>query len=167
MQILNHSLSEPIICSLIFISNWSTLSIYVITWYTCRVEINVLWWSKVLYANLFIRQHAKLWDERSYSCKCYLFNLVWVCRSKLRDYNIESMYFWHWTLQGFDEYMNLVLDDAEEVSIKKKSRKPLGMYRYHHFWSFDYNQKLHFWSFCHEEVILTKTYFQKYLLENS
>ena len=28
--------------------------------------------------------------------------------------------------QGFDEYMNLVLDDAEEVLIKKKSRKPLG-----------------------------------------
>ncbi|KAL4561605.1 hypothetical protein LXL04_033775 [Taraxacum kok-saghyz] len=28
--------------------------------------------------------------------------------------------------QGFDEYMNLVLDEAEEVSIKKKTRKPLG-----------------------------------------
>ena len=28
--------------------------------------------------------------------------------------------------QGFDEYMNLVLDEAEEMSIKKKSRKPLG-----------------------------------------
>ncbi|KAK2993252.1 hypothetical protein RJ640_015731 [Escallonia rubra] len=27
---------------------------------------------------------------------------------------------------GFDEYMNLVLDDAEEVSIKKKTRKQLG-----------------------------------------
>ena len=27
---------------------------------------------------------------------------------------------------GFDEYMNLVLDDAEELSVKKKSRKPLG-----------------------------------------
>merc|ERR1712087_439092 len=27
---------------------------------------------------------------------------------------------------GFDEYMNLVLDDAEELSIKKKSRKALG-----------------------------------------
>ncbi|MFQ6627632.1 hypothetical protein Gotur_004835, partial [Gossypium turneri] len=29
-------------------------------------------------------------------------------------------------LQGFDEYMNLVLDDAEEVNVKKKSRKSLG-----------------------------------------
>ncbi|KAJ9537642.1 hypothetical protein OSB04_030375 [Centaurea solstitialis] len=29
-------------------------------------------------------------------------------------------------IQGFDEYMNLVLDEAEEVSIKKKTRKPLG-----------------------------------------
>ena len=28
--------------------------------------------------------------------------------------------------QGFDEYMNLVLDDAEELSIKKKTRKALG-----------------------------------------
>lgn len=27
---------------------------------------------------------------------------------------------------GFDEYMNLVLDEAEEISIKKETRKPLG-----------------------------------------
>jgi len=29
-------------------------------------------------------------------------------------------------LIGFDEYMNLVLDEAEEVSVKRQSRKPLG-----------------------------------------
>lgn len=29
-------------------------------------------------------------------------------------------------LQGFDEYMNLVLDDAEEVDVKKRTRKGLG-----------------------------------------
>jgi small nuclear ribonucleoprotein E len=29
-------------------------------------------------------------------------------------------------VQGFDEYMNLVLDEAEEVNVKKKSRKTLG-----------------------------------------
>ncbi|XP_022079352.1 small nuclear ribonucleoprotein E-like [Acanthaster planci] len=27
---------------------------------------------------------------------------------------------------GFDEYMNLVLDEAEEFHLKTKSRKPLG-----------------------------------------
>ncbi len=27
---------------------------------------------------------------------------------------------------GFDEYMNLVLDEAEEVSMKRKTRKSLG-----------------------------------------
>ncbi|GLC36348.1 hypothetical protein PLESTB_000771300 [Pleodorina starrii] len=27
---------------------------------------------------------------------------------------------------GFDEYMNLVLDEAEEVSMKRKNRKALG-----------------------------------------
>jgi len=29
-------------------------------------------------------------------------------------------------IMGFDEYMNMVLDNAEEVSVKKKSRKPIG-----------------------------------------
>jgi len=29
-------------------------------------------------------------------------------------------------LQGFDEYMNLVLDEAEEVHTKNKTRKTLG-----------------------------------------
>jgi small nuclear ribonucleoprotein E len=29
-------------------------------------------------------------------------------------------------LIGFDEYMNLVLDDAEEISVKRQSKKPLG-----------------------------------------
>ena len=28
--------------------------------------------------------------------------------------------------QGFDEYMNMVLADAKEVSMKKKTEKPLG-----------------------------------------
>ncbi|KAI3431284.1 hypothetical protein D9Q98_004345 [Chlorella vulgaris] len=27
---------------------------------------------------------------------------------------------------GFDEYMNLVLEEAEEVSVKRKTRKSLG-----------------------------------------
>mmetsp|Transcript_4096 Transcript_4096/g.11897 ORF Transcript_4096/g.11897 Transcript_4096/m.11897 type:complete len:90 (-) Transcript_4096:445-714(-) len=27
---------------------------------------------------------------------------------------------------GFDEYMNLVLDEAEEVSLKRQTRKPVG-----------------------------------------
>ncbi|TWW61494.1 Small nuclear ribonucleoprotein E [Takifugu flavidus] len=27
---------------------------------------------------------------------------------------------------GFDEYMNLVLDDSEEIHMKTKNRKPLG-----------------------------------------
>ncbi|RRT74076.1 hypothetical protein B296_00006617, partial [Ensete ventricosum] len=31
---------------------------------------------------------------------------------------------------GFDEYMNLVLDEAEEVNVKKKTRKPLGWSSY-------------------------------------
>uniref|UniRef100_A0A2C9VNZ9 Sm protein E n=1 Tax=Manihot esculenta TaxID=3983 RepID=A0A2C9VNZ9_MANES len=30
------------------------------------------------------------------------------------------------SFMGFDEYMNLVLDDAEEVNVKKKTRKSLG-----------------------------------------
>lgn len=29
-------------------------------------------------------------------------------------------------LIGFDEYMNLVMDDAEEVSMKRQTRKALG-----------------------------------------
>ena len=33
-------------------------------------------------------------------------------------------------LQGFDEYMNLVLDDAYEVYRKKNTRTPLGICLY-------------------------------------
>jgi len=29
-------------------------------------------------------------------------------------------------IMGFDEFMNVVLDDAEEVNIKKKTRRKLG-----------------------------------------
>ncbi|KAL6194424.1 hypothetical protein ACLB2K_035508 [Fragaria x ananassa] len=38
----------------------------------------------------------------------------------IKDVRIEGR------IIGFDEYMNLVLDDAEEVSIKKNTRKTLG-----------------------------------------
>lgn len=34
-------------------------------------------------------------------------------------------------VQGFDEYMNLVLDEAEEVSLKRQTRKPVGARTYH------------------------------------
>ncbi|GAY49420.1 hypothetical protein CUMW_118950, partial [Citrus unshiu] len=43
---------------------------------------------------------------------------IWLFEQK--DLRIEGR------IIGFDEYMNLVLDEAEEVSVKKKSRKPLG-----------------------------------------
>lgn len=32
----------------------------------------------------------------------------------------------YFVCQGFDEYMNLVLDEAEEVHMKTKNRKTLG-----------------------------------------
>ncbi|XWS70910.1 hypothetical protein CRYUN_Cryun03dG0091000 [Craigia yunnanensis] len=43
---------------------------------------------------------------------------IWLFEQK--DLKIEGR------IIGFDEYMNLVLDDAEEFNIKKKSRKSLG-----------------------------------------
>ncbi|XVE71762.1 hypothetical protein DITRI_Ditri10aG0177800 [Diplodiscus trichospermus] len=43
---------------------------------------------------------------------------IWLFEQK--DLRIEGR------IIGFDEYMNLVLDDAEEVNIKKKCRKSLG-----------------------------------------
>eukprot|EP00210_Caulerpa_lentillifera_P005270 g5036.t1 len=43
---------------------------------------------------------------------------IWIYEQK--DMKIEG------TIIGFDEYMNLVLDEAEEVYIKKKTRKPVG-----------------------------------------
>lgn len=30
------------------------------------------------------------------------------------------------TMQGFDEFMNLVMDDAEEVYVKEKKRRQVG-----------------------------------------
>ncbi|KVH92889.1 Like-Sm (LSM) domain-containing protein [Cynara cardunculus var. scolymus] len=44
---------------------------------------------------------------------------IWLFEQK--DLRIEGR------IIGFDEYMNLVLDEAEEVSIKKKTRKALGL----------------------------------------
>lgn len=44
--------------------------------------------------------------------------LVWLYEQT--DMRIEGR------IIGFDEYMNLVLDEAEEVSVKRKTRKPLG-----------------------------------------
>ncbi|WMV35513.1 hypothetical protein MTR67_028898 [Solanum verrucosum] len=43
---------------------------------------------------------------------------IWLFEQK--DQRIEGR------IIGFDEYMNLVLDDAEEVNVKKNSRKQLG-----------------------------------------
>ncbi|PIA45665.1 hypothetical protein AQUCO_01600114v1 [Aquilegia coerulea] len=43
---------------------------------------------------------------------------IWLFEQK--DLRIEGR------IIGFDEYMNLVLDDAEEVNIKKHTRKTLG-----------------------------------------
>jgi small nuclear ribonucleoprotein (snRNP)-like protein len=34
----------------------------------------------------------------------------------------DSVLFW----QGFDEYTNLVLDEDEEIALKKKTHKPQG-----------------------------------------
>ncbi|KAK1416960.1 hypothetical protein QVD17_26080 [Tagetes erecta] len=43
---------------------------------------------------------------------------IWLFEQK--DLRIEGR------IIGFDEYMNLVLDEAEEISIKKKTKKALG-----------------------------------------
>ncbi|QHO52767.1 Small nuclear ribonucleoprotein E [Arachis hypogaea] len=43
---------------------------------------------------------------------------IWLFEQK--DLRIEGR------IIGFDEYMNLVLDDAEEVNVKKNTRKTLG-----------------------------------------
>ncbi|CAL9200707.1 unnamed protein product [Musa hybrid cultivar] len=42
---------------------------------------------------------------------------IWLFEQK--DLRIEGR------IIGFDEYMNLVLEEAEEVNVKKKTRKPL------------------------------------------
>ncbi|KAL9299882.1 putative small nuclear ribonucleoprotein E [Arabidopsis thaliana] len=50
---------------------------------------------------------------------------IWLFEQK--DLRIEGrITFVAMLVVGFDEYMNLVLDEAEEVSIKKNTRKPLG-----------------------------------------
>lgn len=49
-------------------------------------------------------RHSEYWMLKSQTCTCKAYYIF----------------------QGFDEYMNLVLDDAEEVHMKTKNRKPLG-----------------------------------------
>lgn len=59
------------------------------------------------------------------NCYIYLFEVGRKCTESQRfDFVVLNLF------QGFDEYMNLVLDDAEEVHIKKKSRKSLGGSQY-------------------------------------
>lgn len=55
----------------------------------------------------------------------FVLNLITRCFVDIWKCFIVSL-FWLLIVQGFDEYMNLVLDEAEEVSIKKNTRKPLG-----------------------------------------
>ncbi|XP_049847784.1 small nuclear ribonucleoprotein E [Schistocerca gregaria] len=43
---------------------------------------------------------------------------IWLCEQT--DIRLEGR------LIGFDEYMNFVLDDAIEISLKKSTRKPIG-----------------------------------------
>ncbi|KAF3325128.1 Small nuclear ribonucleoprotein E [Carex littledalei] len=43
---------------------------------------------------------------------------IWLFEQK--DLRIEGR------IIGFDEYMNLVLDDADEINVKKQTRKSLG-----------------------------------------
>lgn len=43
---------------------------------------------------------------------------IWLFDSS--DMRIEGV------IVGFDEYMNVVLDDSEEVQVKKKTRRKLG-----------------------------------------
>ena len=48
-------------------------------------------------------------------------------RSRIQVWLYEQVNMWiEGCIIGFDEYMNLVLDDAEEIHSKTKSRKQLG-----------------------------------------
>ncbi|KAF9662669.1 hypothetical protein SADUNF_Sadunf18G0078400 [Salix dunnii] len=66
----------------------------------------------------------------SSKCKSLFASVTGFLFSKARiqfclfEQKVESFVSVH--VLGFDEYMNLVLDDAEEVNIKKKSKKSLG-----------------------------------------
>ncbi|GAA0176591.1 hypothetical protein Leryth_011374 [Lithospermum erythrorhizon] len=46
--------------------------------------------------------------------------IIFIATNKIAWYRVTC------GVQGFDEYMNLVLDDAEEVHVKKNTRKQLG-----------------------------------------
>ena len=45
---------------------------------------------------------------------------IWVWLYDITDIKIEGV------IVGFDEYMNLVLDDAHEVSVKKNTKRAVG-----------------------------------------
>ncbi|KAK9210483.1 hypothetical protein WN944_002853 [Citrus x changshan-huyou] len=64
-------------------------------------------------------EHMKVMEISSRNSECQKARIqIWLFEQK--DLRIEGR------IIGFDEYMNLVLDDAEEVHIKKNTRKPLG-----------------------------------------
>ncbi|OCT84526.1 hypothetical protein XELAEV_18022679mg [Xenopus laevis] len=60
-------------------------------------------------------------------CVCFNYLLCLFQRSRVQVWLYEQVNMRiEGCIIGFDEYMNIVLDDAEEIHLKTKSRKQLG-----------------------------------------
>ncbi|KAF3855754.1 hypothetical protein F7725_016477 [Dissostichus mawsoni] len=85
----------------------------------------------VVHVQLFQVQHAG--DQDTFEVLVLLglrslrVSILWFQRSRIQVWLYEQVNMRiEGCIIGFDEYMNLVLDDAEEVHMKTKNRKPLG-----------------------------------------
>ena len=76
-------------------------------------------------SNLVIREHSNQ-NRRRHCCK-HFFSLLFLATVCSTNNNADlPLFLFLLSSQGFDEYMNVVIDDAEDINVKKGDRRHVG-----------------------------------------
>uniref|UniRef100_J3L987 Small nuclear ribonucleoprotein E n=1 Tax=Oryza brachyantha TaxID=4533 RepID=J3L987_ORYBR len=107
-------MTQPINLIFRFLQSKARIQIWLFEQKDLRIEGRII---RALFGS--VRKRILPYEELCCSCKVQLLSLI-------SEEMTEVKYWVCHLLQGFDEYMNLVLDEAEEINIKKDTRKSLG-----------------------------------------